>query len=194
MWMFSFIPDAVLVYLAHALLIAGIGGLVVGVVTNRFVIKIVSSVVFAVALFLQGFMFANEEWIEQVKLMQDKVAAAEEKSKQQNAKIVEKLNKEVEAARGNSNENKQIIKEFIAEGLDAQCTLPNSAVMLHDSASQNEISRGARDTDGRASDVKASEVLETVVDNYGTCYEMRSKLLGWQEWYKTQKQIYDGVK
>jgi hypothetical protein len=64
---------------------------------------------------------------------------------------------------------------------------------LHDSASRGEVARGAQATDGTASTVKASELLEAVVDNYGTCHETAEKLRGWQEWYSTQKKIFDAI-
>jgi hypothetical protein len=65
---------------------------------------------------------------------------------------------------------------------------------LHDSASRGEVARGAGSTDGTTSNVKASELLEAVVDNYGTCHETAEKLRGWQEWYQTQKKIFESLK
>lgn len=38
-----------------------------------------------------------------------------------------------------------------------------------------------------------SDLLENVNENYGTYYEIREKLNGWQDWYKTQKQIYNKI-
>jgi hypothetical protein len=64
---------------------------------------------------------------------------------------------------------------------------------LHDSASRNEISRGSGSVDGTTSTVKASELVETVVDNYGVCHENAEKLRGWQEWYRTQKKIHESI-
>jgi hypothetical protein len=65
---------------------------------------------------------------------------------------------------------------------------------LHNSASRGEVAGGASSTDGTTSTVKASELLETVVDNYGTCLETAEKLSGWQEWYRTQKKIFESLK
>jgi len=71
--------------------------------------------------------------------------------------------------------------------------LPRSAVSLHNSASANQVSRGPESADGTPSTVKASELLETVVDNYGACHENAEKLRAWQEWYRTQKQIHESI-
>ena len=52
---------------------------------------------------------------------------------------------------------------------------------------------GASSTDGTPSTVKASELLDTVVVNYGTYYEVAEKLKGWQEWYRSQKAIFENL-
>ena len=200
--MLAFIPDAILVYVVHAIFATGVIGLFVGFVLGKLpfvskyglVIKIVSAFLFVAGLYLEGGYGVEKAWRDRVAEMEKKVAVAEQKSKEQNIKIVEKVIKQVEIVRETVNENKQFIKDVVAKDLDNQCTLPSSAVMLHNSASQNEISRSTANTSGGTSDVKASEVLEVVVDNYGTCYEIRTKLTAWQEWYKTQKQIYEEVK
>jgi hypothetical protein len=40
---------------------------------------------------------------------------------------------------------------------------------------------------------KLSEILVVVTDNYSTYHECRIKLQAWQEWYKSQKEIFDSV-
>lgn len=39
-----------------------------------------------------------------------------------------------------------------------------------------------------------SEVLEVVTANYGKYHECKNKVDAWNEWYKSQKQIYESVK
>ena len=41
---------------------------------------------------------------------------------------------------------------------------------------------------------KLTDVVSTVSENYGTYYECQARKEAWVEWYKSQKQIYDGVK
>jgi hypothetical protein len=90
--------------------------------------------------------------------------------------------------------NREIIKEVAGKQLDAQCSLPNSTVSLHDSASRNEVAGRAAATDGTPSQVKASQLLDAVVQNYGACHENAAKLEAWQEWYREQKKIFESVK
>lgn len=41
---------------------------------------------------------------------------------------------------------------------------------------------------------KLSDVLKVVTENYGQYHECRAKVDAWNEWYKTQKDIFDSVK
>jgi hypothetical protein len=41
---------------------------------------------------------------------------------------------------------------------------------------------------------KLSEVLPTVVDNYGQYYTCKDTVDSWIDWYKSQKQIFDSIK
>ena len=38
------------------------------------------------------------------------------------------------------------------------------------------------------------DMLKTVIQNYATYYQCAEKNKGWQDWYKEQKKIYNGVK
>jgi hypothetical protein len=44
------------------------------------------------------------------------------------------------------------------------------------------------------SDVKASELVRTVTENYGLYYQTREQVIGWQMWYSEQKKIFENVK
>ena len=43
-------------------------------------------------------------------------------------------------------------------------------------------------------DVKISEFINTITKNYGTYYECAVKVDTWNEWYETQKRIFESVK
>jgi hypothetical protein len=45
-----------------------------------------------------------------------------------------------------------------------------------------------------ANTTKLSEVLATVVDNYGTYYNCKSNVDDWIEWYNTQQKIFNNIK
>jgi hypothetical protein len=43
-------------------------------------------------------------------------------------------------------------------------------------------------------DVKLSELTNTVAKNYGAYYECTVKVDTWNEWYETQKRIFENIK
>jgi len=69
--------------------------------------------------------------------------------------------------------------------------VPTGFVMLHDSASRNEVPDPTRKVDGTTSEVKISGVAETVVDNYTTYHQVAEQLKSLQEWIKLQQSIYN---
>ena len=87
----------------------------------------------------------------------------------------------------------QVIEKVVTK-YDNQCTLSNAAIVLHNSASQNVVAPSSGPAVEGTSNVKASELLRAVTENYGTYYQIREQLLGWQEWYNEQKKIYESVK
>jgi hypothetical protein len=42
--------------------------------------------------------------------------------------------------------------------------------------------------------VLITELLRAVVHNYSLYYQCSTKVEGWQEWYETQKKIYENIK
>jgi hypothetical protein len=105
-------------------------------------------------------------------------------------KIIEK----VKVVKENVYITREIVKEVAGTQLDNQCTLPKSTVVLHDSASRNEVARGPTAVDGTPSGFEAHRLLDRVIENYGACNENAEKLKAWQEWYRVQKQIFEEVK
>jgi hypothetical protein len=132
-------------------------------------------------------------WEAKLKEMEAKVQVAEAKSQEVNTVIETKVVEKVKIVKEKTNANKQIVKEFAGAQFDARCELPNSTVLLVNSASKNEVPGGPGVSDGASSGVKASDLLDTVVENYGRYNEIREKLVAWQEWYKQQKRIFEEV-
>ena len=67
------------------------------------------------------------------------------------------------------------------------CAVPNGFVLLHDSASRNEVPDTTRPADARTSEVKISGVAETVVTNYNTYYQVSEQLKALQAWVREQQ-------
>lgn len=72
---------------------------------------------------------------------------------------------------------------------DRNCAVPAGFVQLHDNAAAGRVP----DLSGSAGDVDApttvalSTVAKTVTGNYGTCNEIRTQLIDFQEWARRQR-------
>jgi hypothetical protein len=144
-------------------------------------------------VYYEGMHSGTETWQAKIKDVEDRVKVAENKSREVNTVIETKVVERVKIVKDTKNANKETAK-LIARQLDDRCVVPESTVVLINSASQNEVARGASSTDGSASDVRASDIVETVVENYGRYNELREKIIGWQTWYQEQKKIFEGAK
>jgi hypothetical protein len=74
----------------------------------------------------------------------------------------------------------QKVPEFITVESNANCTIPNGFVRLHDAGVQNTNPGEPRETDGAASGIALTAVTETVVQNYTTCNGFREHILSLQ--------------
>jgi hypothetical protein len=196
-WMLQLIPDNIFTWITYLLFAAGVllyvASKLITIIPLMGRYKLPAELIAVVALVVGAYFGGQLSYRAAIADLKARVAVAEQQSKDANAALEKKTQEHITELRKAKNANKTIIREVAGRQIDSQCVLPVSAVSLHDSASRNEISRGAGATDGTPSSVKASELLETVVDNYGACHETAEKLRGWQEWYGTQKKIFDAI-
>jgi hypothetical protein len=196
-WMLQLIPDSLFVWITYLLFVAGVALYI----ASKFVTllpfisryKLGAELAGVAALIVAAYFYGGVEYRQMIAELKNKVAAAEKQSQEANVALEKKTKEKVQVIKETVYVNKTIIKETAGRQIDSQCVLPKSAVSLHNSASANQVSRGSESTDGTPSSVKASELLETVVDNYGACHENAEKLRAWQEWYRTQKKIHESI-
>jgi len=197
-WMLQLIPDSIFVWITYALFLTGIVLYIASkLVTILPVIgryKLGAELLGIAVLIVSAYFYGGIGYREMIADLKARVAVAEKQSKDANATLEKKTQQHLKEIKEVRNENKKIIRETVGRQIDSQCVLPRSAVSLHDSASRNEVSRSSSSVDGTPSTVKASELIETVVDNYGVCHENAEKVRGWQEWYRTQKKIHESIK
>jgi hypothetical protein len=201
-WMFSLIPDSLFVWIYYALTIAGvslyIGSKLVTWIPMMGQYKLPAELVGVILLVVGAYLFGGygvqSVWQARVAELEAKVKIAEEQSQKVNTVIQERVVTKIKVVKENVYVNREIIKEVAGKQLDASCSLPKSTVSLHDSASRNEVAGRAAATDGTPSEVKASQLIDRVVENYGSCHENAAKLEAWQEWYREQKKIFESVK
>lgn len=195
MWLLSYLSH----FIIHLLLAAGVVGTLAGCALSmipfvhiyRLAIQLISAILLGIGLYLEGGVATQAAWELKVKAMEVQVANAVAKSEKVNTQIVTKVITKIQLVKDTTHANTEYITKYVAKDLDADCKLTTSSVLLHNIASQNAIPGSPGDLVGGTSDVKASELLGTVVENYGTYYQVVEKLKGWQEWYAAQKKIYN---
>lgn len=143
-WVFSLIPDAVLVYLVHAILIAGVVLTVLGTFSSKFpfvgeygrLAKLIGIPLFLLGIFFEGGIANEARWRAKVEQLQADVARSEQESKDANAKIktvvVEKIKKVKEV--------QVVIQDRIVEKekiIDAECKVAPEAISILNDAAKN---------------------------------------------------------
>ena len=196
MWLLDFLPF----WIFHLVVLAGIGGILASTVLKfipfisnyKLPIQVGSAILLAFGLYMEGGVSNQEKWEARVAEVKLEMAKKDAASAEATTKVVTKY---VTVDRIVKEKGDAILKEvpkFISKDADAQCVVPNGFVLLHDSASRNEVPDSTRGVDEGASKVKLSGVAETVTTNYTTYHQVAEQLKSLQEWVKEQKRIYNG--
>ena len=191
MWLLNLLPDFVI----HLIVIVGVLGTIASfffgfipfVSQYKLPIKIVSILILIVGIWFEGAISNNNSWLLKVKELEVKLAKAEVQSSKVNTIIVERVLKKDKIIKDNQNETKSAINKYATDN----CNLSNTAVSLFNSSSQNEFPSSTIDTIRGTSEIKIADLLITVNDNNATYYQIAERLKGWQEWYKSQKKIFE---
>lgn len=197
MWMLDFLPN----WLFHLLVLIGIGGIIVGqffifipfIRQYLLAIRVSSIIILAIGVFFEGGISNEEKWLARVHEMELKVKEAEVKSANANTQIVTKYVDKVKVIKEKQDARVEYVDRYITKESDAKCDVPNAFVVLHDSASKNELPPSPGPSYEGTSNIKISEVGKVVTDNYTICHETREQVKSWQDWYKTQRSIFDQV-
>lgn len=189
MWLLSFVPDWIFYGLALASFVALILATFLKVIPfigkYTIPIQLLSFVVLLVSVFLCGGLSNEASWQLKVAKTNAEIAELKVKSEKVSTKVVTKYIDRIQVVKEKGNE----IVKYINKESDTKCELPNSFVMLHDAAAKNELPDPTRASDAGASEVKLSGATTTIVQNYGTCWEIREQLKSLQEWVTEQKKL-----
>ena len=189
MWLLSFLPE----YFFHLLTLLGFVGALACLfpIPYKTIVQVLSIAVIAFSLYMEGGIANEEEWKLKVKEAEAKTAQKETLAAETTVQVVTKYVKKIETIKEKGDVIIKEIPTYITKVDDSKCAVPNGFVMLHDSASRNEVPDTARSTNAGASNVKISEVAGTVVDNYTTYYQVSEQLKALQQWVKEQQSIYN---
>jgi len=166
----------------------------------KFPLELLGIAIFSYGVLQYGEAANEKKWNAKVAEVEMKLAVSEAKSNEVNTVIQEKLVTKIVKIKDTSSAIIQEVK-LNASKIDSNCSMFDSSIMLLNSASKNEIPTSTSGIDGttanaktdrieETSQVKASEVLEVVIENYATCNSIREKLIAWQGWYTEQQKAY----
>lgn len=200
MWLLSFIPDSVIYSFVMMLMIIGAAGFIIGTFGNLFqfsrgyssIIKLVSTVLLLAGIYCYGGYGVEVEWRKKVAEMQAEMDRKDAESAVVTEKIVTKYVEKVKVVKEKGDVIVKKVPEFITVKSDAECVIPKSFVLLHDSASKNEVPNTTGPIDDSASAVRLSDVARTVTINYSNYHQLSEQLKALQDWIRQQEKIYNG--
>ena len=131
MWILNFLPD----WLFYIILLAGVGGLAASylmkfipfVYMYKTPIQIGSVVAIVLGTFMIGAAWNDQEWRRRVAEMEQKVAAAEVQSNEENVKIITKIVNKTEVIKTKGDDVIKYIEKEVIKYND-RCEIPNQLV------------------------------------------------------------------
>lgn len=193
MFFLKLIPESVF----HLMFIGGLAGLVISQFVRIIPIaaRLGCIVAVLIATYMQGGINVQRDWEAKVAAMQVEMAKREAEAANATVKTVTEYVDKVTVIKEKGDEIIKEVPVYITKESDSKCVIPNSFVMLHDSASKGEVPDSTRPVDETASSTKLSTVGETVFANYTTYYQVAQQLRSLQDWVKTQESIFNkGIK
>lgn len=163
MWFLSFIPDWILQWAIHGLVILGLVLTFIGSLV-RFIPVIqpyalvgrqLGIVLLVIGVFFEGGYATEMSYRARIAEMQTKIKEAEVKSAKANEKLVAEVSKNKELIKEKVNRNARDI-ESKREVINAECKLSDDAWVLYNRAVEPKVSRGPSSANGARSGSKAS--------------------------------------
>jgi len=164
MWFLSFIPDWILQWAIHGLVILGLALTFIGSLVRflpviqpyALVGRQVGIVLLVIGVFFEGGYATEMSWRARVNELQAKLKEAEIQSVKLNDKLAYEVGKNKELIKEKVNRNAKDI-EAKREAINAECKLSDDAWVLYNRAVEPKISRSSSSANGARSGSKASK-------------------------------------
>ena len=191
MWLLNFLPN----YVFHILFLVGLIGSVAVLfplpILYKSSIQIISIAILTFAIYMEGAISNQAKWQAKVAALQVEIAKKETISADITTEVITKYVDRIKIVKEKGNVIIKEIPTYINKTDDSKCVVPNGFVVLHDSASRNEVPDTARIVDERASKIKISGIAETVGENYNTYHEVAEQLKSLQKWVRDQQELFN---
>jgi len=153
MWLLSFLPDALLVWIINGVLLAGIAGTIVSVlfklairwipwiIPYRTLLQVVSIVLLLAGVYFKGGLAIEQEWRARVRELEAKVALSEEQAKTANVKIEKVYIDKVKVVKDTQIVIQEKIKNVEVK-IDSQCKVSSETIdILNEAAKRPEVKK-----------------------------------------------------
>jgi hypothetical protein len=159
MWQLAFlwnlVPDWLITVLVNGLIIAGLVGISASWIARwvpyfnlyRGPIQAIGVICLVLGVYFKGGADVERSWRERVKDLEARVAVAEKQSTEANKKLSDQLNQNKRLTQEVKNANQAAVRAN-ASKIDAECRVPDVAIELLNSASQNKVSGSSARTTG----------------------------------------------
>jgi hypothetical protein len=150
MWMLSFVPDSLLLWIVNTILIIGAIGsflsfFVLHKVLNKFptlapyhlLIQIVSAVLLVAGIYFKGGYDVESSWRDKIRVAQEKAALAEAQAIEANTKLDAEIKKKQKIVKENTIVYRDRIRE-VQTVIDKDCKVAPEAIDIHNAAAKNK--------------------------------------------------------
>ena len=161
---------------------------------------LIFGLLFGLGSFLLGAVWTSGPIIEELNNMKEEMKLIEAEAEKVSNELATEFETDSNRITSNGNKISEKVNELLNENDDAQCSLPDSVSLLHDSAIKNEVpdttrssdGGGEKDGDDRGEEkLRLSELTTITVDNYTSCNEVRRQLKSLQRWVNEMQRVHN---
>jgi uncharacterized membrane protein YeaQ/YmgE (transglycosylase-associated protein family) len=150
MWMLSFVPDSLLIWIVNTILVIGAVGsflsfFVLHKLLNKIpalapyylLIQVVSAVLLIAGIYFKGGYDVEASWRDKIRIAQEKAALAEAQAKEANVKLDAEIKKKQQVVKENTIVYRDRIRE-VEKIIDKECKVEPEAIDIHNAAAKNK--------------------------------------------------------
>jgi hypothetical protein len=153
--LWNLVPTWLISWLVTGLIVVGLVGISASWIARwvpyfnlyRGPIQLIGIVCLVLGVYFKGGADVERSWRERVAELEARVAQAEKQSTEANKKLSDQLSQNKKLTQEVKNANQASIRAN-ASKIDAECRVPDVAIELLNSASQNKVSGGTKGTPG----------------------------------------------
>lgn len=161
MWLLSFLPDSVLLYVVNGILVVGaissfLAFFVLHKILNKFptlapyhlLLQVVSAVLLIAGIYFKGGYSVEMEWRNKVATVEAELAEAKKASENVKVVIQEKVVTKTKVIKEKADTIVQYVDRPVIQDFDKKCPLPNEVIDVHNEAARmnkaiEELRKGA---------------------------------------------------